>query len=489
MTFRRIIAVFVLASVSVRCTEAIADPNPGLQTRISQHGLDYVTSTAVKKYRHFLRHLSIDDTSGRAGTPVGDVNYDLQQMAIQDADIPNFSIKPQPNVGLKVSLWGASAKVKGDWKYSYKLVFIDIKDSGSFDVQAKGLSLDVVARLGKDKDGKPTISAVSCNAHINDLRVKFNGGASWLYNLFADNIADGMKGDLSNQLCQGATDGINNDLADTFSDIKVVTSFGGDLDFMVIDYRLVEPPKFTDKYLETAHKGEIYQRSQHKAPPFSPKAMPEQKETSRMVYLWVSDYVANTLLYTLQNSGFLNKFAQQIDLPKDSKFALNTSYFAIFVKEIHDKYNNLAMTMTMNSTMAPKLTITEGNITVDTGGVVSFSALPPNQNPVHLFNFRINMTVVLAPKLVDLSIVGNVTIKRFDVSVENSDVGQISLFFVQLATDTMLTNTVIPWINAQVAQGLPLPKVDRLKFVKPELKLTDGCMVIATDLEYTLSDK
>ena len=97
---------------------------------------------------------------------------------------PSSHVIVDTDKGLTWSTSGTSASMHGNWRYKYSLGFVKIHGHGSFDVSVSGLDFSVSATLGVDKDGRPTISSTGCSSHVGYLRIKFHGGASWLYNLF-----------------------------------------------------------------------------------------------------------------------------------------------------------------------------------------------------------------------------------------------------------------------------------------------------------------
>jgi len=77
-------------------------------------------------------------------------------------------------------------------------------------------------------------------------------------------------------------------------------------EFLEINYALLEAPKFTSTYIETQHKGEIFLATDPVEAPFSPLPLPPVADTSsKMVYVWITDYVANTAGLVYQKAGKL----------------------------------------------------------------------------------------------------------------------------------------------------------------------------------------
>lgn len=51
------------------------------------------------------------------------------------------------------------------------------KDSGSFDLSVKRLSISVTIGVKGDDTGRPTVSSANCAASVGDVSIKFHGGA------------------------------------------------------------------------------------------------------------------------------------------------------------------------------------------------------------------------------------------------------------------------------------------------------------------------
>ena len=52
-------------------------------------------------------------------------------------------------------------------------------------------------------------------------------------------------------------------------------------------------------------KGELFWKTDPVEAPFSPTSLPESSESSRMLYLWLTPYMANTLGYVALQHGIL----------------------------------------------------------------------------------------------------------------------------------------------------------------------------------------
>lgn len=56
-------------------------------------------------------------------------------------------------------------------------VSLDRRDSGSFDLDVRDLSISATIAIGRDATGHPMVSGANCAANVGSARVKFHGGA------------------------------------------------------------------------------------------------------------------------------------------------------------------------------------------------------------------------------------------------------------------------------------------------------------------------
>ncbi len=151
--------------------------------------------------------------------------------------------------------------------------------------------------------GKPTIHSEGCSASVDSVDVTFHGGASWLYNIFDDQIAHAIKGQLSKILCAEANKAVDGDAEQALARTKLILSIRNT---GVLDYSMLSDPIFATGYIDSYHKGEIFLSESHKEAPLHPDTFPESFNTSKMAYIWVSDYLMNTAGYVLHNRGILH---------------------------------------------------------------------------------------------------------------------------------------------------------------------------------------
>jgi len=247
-----------------------------------------------------LSSLTIPDISGSAGTPIGSIDYSLSNIKLSGLQIPTSSLT-SGSKGLVVTASGISLHVTANWHYR-EHSWPHISDSGSCDVSVSSVSLTVSVEVGVDPKGHPTLSSSGCSFDIGHLDIHFHGGASWLYNLFSSTISDQLKSSLQGQLCSEATSEINTAGNKALESLPVEIQLDKTSE---IDYALLAAPLFTSTYIETNHKGEFFSVQDPVEAPYTPPPLPAVTNTSRMMYVWLTDYIANTAGFVYQEAGFL----------------------------------------------------------------------------------------------------------------------------------------------------------------------------------------
>ncbi|KAK2156324.1 hypothetical protein LSH36_216g04027 [Paralvinella palmiformis] len=274
--------ILSLVCLLVFCTVVTLGRNPGLKVKVTQNGLNYAATVTVEQLSAKVKGQAIPDQHGSSSLAVGKVEYDVTN--------------------------------------------IKIRDSGTFDVDVSGVSLTLSISMGVDTTGRPTISTRSCDCNVGRVRVKFHGGASWLYNLFTKSLEKPISNALRSKLRDSLTKIINVDAAKSLKKLKVRVPIEG---LLTLDYSLVSAPVFGVKYLESLHKGEFFWTTNQTETPFRPRPVPDLSGTPKMVTIFLSDYVSNSLAYAIYTYGsqFLRYSLTQKDLPLKYRHYLNTDIF------------------------------------------------------------------------------------------------------------------------------------------------------------------
>jgi len=464
---------------------------PGLKLRLTQVGANYVANKGLDVLSSQVEGATIPDQHDSAKVKVGKVNYDLTEMHVTTFIQPRTSVAIQPATGITWTISGGSLGVHGNWHYKYKWHFVKKSDHGSFDITASDLQFSLSFILGSDTSGQPTIHTTGCTGNVNHVKVKFHGGASWLYNLFDSKIAKAVKHSLNQMLCTAAEKAININGAKELATLDLMADLDGIMD---LDYTLTKPPEFGMGYVDSFHKGEVYWHESHTEAPFSPSVMPPMNETSKMFYMWMSDYTFNTFTYVTHQHDRLSFNLSKDNLPLEDQGKLNTTChgtlecLGLLIPQAGKVYPDATFVIHIRTLAAPVVAIQPDSIQLSVDANVTYYAELHDGSQKYLFTT--NTTVKAAAVVAVKNDVGSnhkltykVTNLQPVIKVAHSAIGPISSDALTWGFD-LASKAALVKINAEGARGIDIPSFEDVNLINTQLVLQGHCLMIGTDLQY-----
>jgi hypothetical protein len=259
-----------------------------------------------------------------------------------------------------------------------------------------------------------------------------------------------------------------------------------------IDYGLVSDADFSRKgRVVTNHKGEIQVQSDPTDPPFTPPPLPDPSEEkfpgSKMVYLVISKYVAESASYAFWKAGRMTYILSTKDLPtllQKTEFWCDVLSAPMLCKKFPNRDVKLGIAVvhypTLNVTsqyasLHAKINLTM-YVTNSSGGdemafVLQFDA-EGDVDPY--FNVTNN------------HICGNVSSGRvFDLHTVKTNIGNLNTKGLESVINGFIPQGV-DYVNEHYTQpGVPIPSFDGIVFTNTTLKLGEGYVVIGSDVSYT----
>ncbi|XP_041375654.1 uncharacterized protein LOC121388412 [Gigantopelta aegis] len=463
----------------------VSTTNPGFRARITQNGLNYANKVAIDAVSSDVQKMKIPDSSGKSGR----VSYEVYNIVITSFTKPSSKLVLHPNKGLGWSATGLGIGLSGTIHYKYKQGWIKISDHIRFTASVSGVSFSLTIGFTKDVTGRPAISGSGCTSSIGNVNIKFHGGAAWLYNLFRGMIANKIKDALQSKFCGIVLNAVKKNAEKSMQKIPVTVTVAKKF---LLDYRLVSNPLFTSAYMETDHKGEIYWKGEKKEAPFLPRPFQTNPNSTRMLYLWVSDYMANTLTYNGFRHGYLVYNLTAKDLPPKDRSVLNTTCkfkcIGFLIPQIGKKYPKTQVKLNLKATKAPVTQIGKNTISINFAGDIDLYAIKPRGNDAYLLTINTTMSVTASVNIKGQLVTGKVNQFSIRIGVSKSVVGNITSkqmnalnFIVQLVINT----TVIPMLNKAGAKGLVLPVTGDVQFRNAQIQLQEHAIMIATDILYS----
>ncbi|KAH3849878.1 hypothetical protein DPMN_092282 [Dreissena polymorpha] len=249
--------------------------------------------------------------------------------------------------------------------------------------------------------------------------------------------------------------------------------------------------------METFHKGEIYWKTTPSTEaPFTAPSMPENRDTDRMLYFYISDYMFNTLFFAAQSNRYLQLNITASDLPASARGVLNTTCAGVIptcigglIPAIGQKYPNSIVDLRLFNGVAPVMDVTSAGVGVNTSGAIDLNVHKPgtNKGEVFLVSFSANMTF-RSDVLMNGSVIhARITYLNWNLKTVRSEVGPVDDKFIDFLIKYALDVFLIPKLNDYASKGIPLPIGKEVSLKNASVVLAKDTIVIATDVAYTPS--
>ena len=475
--------LFVIFSTTV--LQLAWSVNPGFRTVISEKGFEYIVQVGLPILEAQLNNINIPDLHGDYHSPIGKVHWDLTKIHMGNIKIPKAALSTG-TAGITVSASGLSLSGGANWHYKTHVIF-PVSDSGSADISVSGTSLSVTVKIGRDAKGHATLSSSACKFNIGSLDIHFHGGASWLYNLFDSQIASAIKGSLNGQICSQAVKAIDTQGNKALESLPVKVNIDKTA---LVDYSIVKDPVFNAQYMETEHKGEFLSRANPQEAPISPVSLPSVGTTTRMLYIWLTTYIANTAGIVYNNAGILKVRITPDQVPANIPIKLNTSSFKPFIPSLYNKYPNMNMTLFLHATKPPVMTVDPKGANVTVFGDVDICVYDSKNKNVVTPAFNLSVIVYTNASLGVKEegktpyVIGKANFIGANFSLIYSSIGNFDAKFLQEAVNVLCKDFVVHELNKYGAAGLEIPLIDGVQLINPEIKLGNQYIMIDTDINY-----
>ncbi|KAL0399172.1 UNVERIFIED_CONTAM: putative BPI/LBP family protein [Sesamum radiatum] len=167
-----------------------------IAAEVSNKGLEFLKDLLIEKAESSLVPLELPKIDKYVKIPfVGRVQMVLSNITIERVHVTSSTLRTGDS-GIVIDVSGATANLSMNWEYSYStwLLPITVSDKGSATVEeltsfnsskVEGLEVGLTLSL-KTLQGSLKLSLLECGCYVNDIYIKLDGGASWLYQGLVD---------------------------------------------------------------------------------------------------------------------------------------------------------------------------------------------------------------------------------------------------------------------------------------------------------------
>ncbi|CAL1548514.1 unnamed protein product [Lymnaea stagnalis] len=459
--------------------------SPGHQMRLTKKGLNYAGTVAKADLTEGLRLLQIPNQSGSSGL----ISWSVSNIQSRFVNVPTSIINITPGQdGLTWSLSSIRIDLMANWIAEYHKGWVNMPYSGSVDIDVQPISISVTIGIGEDQASRPSISTQGCSANIGSVIITFIGGTPIIWNLFKATLENNVRNILRTQICTVVINKINVNGEAALAKMKVSV----EIDPFLLDYSLLEPVNFTADYLQSFHRGEVYWNDDKRESPFSPGLIPALSDVSNMLYLWLTEYTANTFAYTAQQHGFLRYNLTQKDLPPgtlNTSCSLPTKCIGSFIPQLPNLYPNSSVEIRINSSQTPQFTVATSGLSLMMFADLTLYAHTPNGSTPYLLTFNMSLYLTGEVSVANDKVVGYITSYSIKIGVIKSAIGDVSGTALTYILNVALETFVIPKFNEMAQAGFELPLSGDIKLKDSKLTLLNNVLLISTDLQYKTLDE
>ncbi|XP_061765944.1 lipopolysaccharide-binding protein-like [Nerophis ophidion] len=451
--------------------------NPGVKIRLTESGIEYGRQLGLAFIQRKLKSATVPDISGSHRASIfGHVEYYLSKMHLQSVELPQLAVVLMPATGVRLSFGNAFIGMKGNWRYNYRSI---LWDSGSFDLNMNKLAVHTSVAVTSLQTGRPQVASVNCAATVGSVDIKFQGRASWLYNLFRSIISKYLRSWLQKQICNLVADAVS----DLNPRLKMLTVSAKVDKYAEIEYSMVSAPTVLDSSIGLSLKGIFYNIQSHQEPLFSAAIFSLPPKNNRMVYIGVSAFTANSAALVYNTAGALSLHITDDMVPKSSPIRLNTKAFGFFIPQIAKLSPSLMMKLLVKTVKNPVITMEPNNVTVQATSTVTAYAIQPNRRLSPLFVLNLEASVSAQVFVSGTKLAAAVTLNKLNLTLGTSYVGDFQVRPLDNILKMVLYLLVQPKLNGKLAKGYPLPTIGKMKLANTELHVLKDYFLIGTDVE------
>eukprot|EP01130_Rhizamoeba_saxonica_P014042 TRINITY_DN6077_c0_g1_i1.p1 TRINITY_DN6077_c0_g1~~TRINITY_DN6077_c0_g1_i1.p1 ORF type:complete len:476 (-),score=90.37 TRINITY_DN6077_c0_g1_i1:754-2181(-) len=470
----------VILILTVLLLKQVSSTNPGFKATITNEGIEYAKQVGIQSLIQLISQMKIPDQSGSVNTHViGHINWEIQDITVKKISTPSNELTIVPNQGLQLKMSNVALSLHANWKYR-EHSFPHIKSHGTVDISISSSTLGSLVKFS-ESGGQISCNSANVDVALNHLDIHVHGGASWLYNIFIKIFRSKIHDAVDKVIKAAIENGIDKNLDQLLKTIPMKQEIGPLVD---ADYSLVDNPRFLPTYFTLDAKGLFTPKKDPSPPSFAPEKIPDEENSSSMLQVTFSEYVANTASLAFFKAGEMEILITPEDVPASSPVKLDTNSFEFIVPALYKKYPNKTLNIYLYASDYPRVSMDATNGL--TGSAVALMEFIVMEEPkVSVFTLGITASMTAKAYLTGNNLAGNITDVKEAVSLVKSQIGNFDLTQVDSIIELLVEVGLVPLVNTVINKGVPIPTIQNVEFVKPEVGIGNGYLYVDTSVKYT----
>ncbi|KAK4491753.1 hypothetical protein RD792_002528 [Penstemon davidsonii] len=457
---------------------------------ISNKGLEFLKDLLIEKAESSLVPLELPKIEKSVKIPIiGSVKMVLSNITIEKIHVTSSTVKTG-DTGILIDVSGATANLSMNWKYSYStwLLPIAVSDKGSATVQlslldsaikgidnffsskVEGLDIGLTFSLN-NLQGSLKLSLLECGCYVNNISIKLDGGASWLY----QGLIDAFEGKISSAVEDAVSKKLKEAIPKLDSVLQSLPKEVSVTDIAKLNVTFVDEPELSGSSLNLQINGLFYAKNEvaHK----TLKASHSCNEADKMVKISLHENVLKSASSVYFEA---NKMHWMVDKVPDQSL-LNTAEWRFIVPQLYKKYPNRDMNLNLSVSSPPIIEVENQRISAIIPLDVVIDILDADELiPVACISMVISSSG--SAKISGHALTGNLKLNDFTMSLKWSNIGDFHMRLIQTVMSTMLKTVILPFANLKLGKGLQLPVFHGYELQYAQILCTDSWIVICSDV-------
>lgn len=472
--------VFIFLSIFCILSTAHLQSNKDgfISVAISEKGLDFLKDLLIDKAVSSLTPLELTPIEKSEKIPlVGKVHIVLSNIVIYHIDV-HFSKIELEDSGIAISASGATANLSMDWKYTYKNWIFEVSDKGKASVQVEDMEVGLTVSL-KDQGGNLKLSLLESRCDVEDIDIKLDGGASWLY----QGVVDAFTNHIESAVQDAILKKLNNGISQIGSLLQSLPTEIQVDDTSVLNVTFVSDPILTDSSIGFVINGLFIPRNkalafqnQHQ---LSQSSIPFYKP-AKMIAISLHEDVFNSASSIYYNAGHMH---WKVDKMPDQSI-LNTNEWREIVPQLYQRFPNHDIVLNLSVSAPPFVHIFDDKLETTIYSDVIVDVLLDDEEIIPVACLSLVISASGYAEISRNNLTGSIKLDKFSLSAKWSKVGDLQIDVIEPIMSEILEDVLLPLLNSRLTRGFRLPLIHGFTLHNAEIIYSDSVITVSSDVTF-----
>ncbi|GAU18190.1 hypothetical protein TSUD_248920 [Trifolium subterraneum] len=337
-----------------------------------------------------------------------------------------------------------------------------ISDQGSAQVQVEGMEVELKLGL-ENQEGSLDLRLMDCGSSVKDISIKLDGGASWLY----QGLIDAFEENIGSAVENAITKKLGNGISRLDSYLKSLPKEVPVDDHSSLNVTFVNDVLLSESSIGFETNGLFIGRN---------GSLPIPNICNKNLKLPILCTNSSKMLaITLDEAAkFMHWIVDQI--PDQS--LLNTAGWRFIIPQLYKKYPNHEMNLNISLSSPPAVKISNQKAGAVVYADLTIDVLDEDE-------------MIQASGLVKINgnnLVGTIRLDSFGMSLKWSNIGNLRMYLIQPVMWTIIETVFLPYANAHLSKGLPLPIIHGFTLQDAEIILSTSRVAVCSDVAFAESE-